>query len=436
VQRTTDPFGDYRNPFNGSGSPTVASPAYYNQSYGGEYGGNQTVTEGYGEASVPLARDMMFAKLLNVDGAIRRTHYKNLSETRTSSGTVDATSWKVGAVWQPVDWLRLRATKSKDIRAPNTSELSTPGRLSLQGSAANQIINRATGLNDFPATQTGGTTTLLPESGDTITVGAVFQPSWGWSRGFRFSIDYFKLELTNSIRAVGAQDVVDRCLKGAQEFCTGTTRDASGAFTYVFTGFRNLGLVTQEGFDFETSYRLNLEDVKSPIPGTLTFRGLATVNKKLATQSTADVIDRTNQTGGSSGAAQGVPGYSINGSFNYEYQRFHALLQIRYIPGGVFDNTLIGPDDARFAAIVAQGPTNALYTSTINNNRVNSMTTFNIGLRYTVLDSAGRNLEAYLNVDNLFDTAPPISPNLSYQTNTSLFDAIGQRFTVGVRFKY
>jgi len=175
--------------------------------------------------------------------------------------------------------------------------------------------------------------------------------------------------------------------------------------------------------------------VKSPIPGTLTFRGLATVNKKLATQSTADVVDRTNQTGGS-GASQGVPRYSINGSFNYDYLRFHALFQVRYVPSGFYDNTMIGPDDPRYAAIVAQGPTNPLYTSTVNNNRVASMTTVNIGLRYAIIDSADRNLEAYLNVDNLFNADPPIAPNTSYQTNTSLFDAIGQRFTVGVRFKY
>ncbi|MEO6102715.1 MAG: TonB-dependent receptor, partial [Pseudoxanthomonas sp.] len=436
VERTTDPFGDYRNPFNGSGSPIVANPAYYNQSYGSPYAGSQGVTEGYVETNIPLAKDMSFAKALALDGAVRRTHYKNISRTQNSEGTVDATSWKLGLVWQPIDWLRFRTTKSQDIRAPNTSELSVPARITLQGSAANLIINRATGLNDFPATQSGGSTALKPEEGDTFTIGAVFSPQWGMSRGFRLSVDYFKLELTNSIRSVGAQDVADRCVAGALEFCEGTVRNSAGAFTSIFTGFRNLGLVTQEGFDIETSYKLNFEDIHVHVPGSLTLRGLATINKKLSTQSTASTIDRSDQTGGASGSAQGVPRYTISTSLTYSLNRFSGLMQVRYIPTGYYDTTRIGPDDDRYAAIVAQGPTNALYTSTINDNLVGSMTVFNVGLRYAFQESANTNLEAYLNVDNLFDKAPPITPNLSYQANTTLFDGIGRRFIFGVRMKY
>lgn len=45
LERTTDPFGDYYNPFNGSGNPCVANPPYYNQSYGGEHSGYQPVID-------------------------------------------------------------------------------------------------------------------------------------------------------------------------------------------------------------------------------------------------------------------------------------------------------------------------------------------------------------------------------------------------------
>jgi outer membrane receptor protein involved in Fe transport len=436
VQRTTDPFGDYRNPFNGSGSPTVASPPYFNQSYGGEYGGYQTALEGYGEINVPLARNVRFADSVELDLAARRTRYKNVSETRDTEGEISATSWKAGLVWQPVNWLRLRATKSQDIRAPNTSELSTPGRLSQLGSAANQITNRFTGQLDFPATQTGGSTDLRPEEGDTVTIGAVFQPHWGWIDGLRLSVDYFKLELTDSIRQVSAQDVADRCFNGAVEFCNGTVRNAAGAFTYVFTGFRNLGLVTQEGYDIEASYPILLQDVWSRLPGSLNLRAIATINKELSTQSTADVIDRSDQTGGGSGGAQGVPRYSLNGSATYTLDRFTGLVQVRYIPSGFYDTTLIGPDDSRYSAIVAQGPTNPLYPLTINDNSVDSMTIVNLGARYAFVSNDRNMIEAYVNVNNVFDTAPPRAPNLSYQTNTALFDALGREFRIGMRAKY
>lgn len=436
VQRRTDPFGDYRNPFNGSGDLTAANPPYYNQSYGGEYGGYQTAMEGYGEVNVPLATLERYADSLELNVAARRTHYKNVSETRGTEGTVDATSWKAGLVWQPVDWLRFRATKSRDIRAPNTSELSVPGRLSTQGSPANQIINRATGQLDFPATQTGGTTSLKPEEGDTVTLGAVFQPKWGWSDGLRLSLDYFRLKLNDSIRAVSAQDVVDRCLNGAAEFCNGTVRDDSGAFTYVFTGFRNLGLLTQEGFDFEASYRLPVGDVWDRLPGVVNLRAIATINQELSTQSTADTVDRSNQTGGGSGSSQGVPRYSINGSMTYMLDRFTGLVQLRYIPSGYYDTTLIGPDDSRWADIVAEGPSNPLYSSTINDNTVDSMTIVNMGLRYEFRSEAFESVEAYMNINNVFDAAPPRAPNFSYQTNTALFDALGREFRIGMRARY
>jgi iron complex outermembrane recepter protein len=431
VERETDPFGDYRNPFNGSGSPTIANPPYYNQAYGQGYAGYQTVLEGYAEANVPLAKDMAFADSLELDAAVRRTHYKNVSESRDTDGTVDATSWKLGLVWQPLDWLRVRATKSQDIRAPNTSELSTPGRLSTFGAAANQITNRANGQLNFPATQTGGTTDLQPEEGDTITLGVVFQPQWGWTRGLRMSVDYFKLELTDSIRQVGAQDVADRCVRGAMEFCSGTVRDSAGNFTYIFTGFRNLGLVTQEGFDIEASYQLDMQSL-----GSLSFRAIATINEELSTQSTADVVDRSDQTGGGSGASQGVPRYSLSGGITYNYASLAALAQVRYVPSGYYDTTLIGPDDPRWAAAVAQGPTHSLYSSTINDNSVGSFTSVNMGLRYAFVDRSSNKIEAYFNVNNVFDKAPPRAPNFSYQTNTALFDALGREFSVGMRARY
>ncbi|MDB6159960.1 MAG: hypothetical protein JWO04_3666, partial [Gammaproteobacteria bacterium] len=80
--------------------------------------GKIAVTEGYVETDAPLA------KQLNFNGAVRRTHYDR-DGTAGSSG-VNTTTWKYGLVWEPVQMLRLRATKSRDIRAPNVSELFGP----------------------------------------------------------------------------------------------------------------------------------------------------------------------------------------------------------------------------------------------------------------------------------------------------------------------
>ncbi|OYX33375.1 MAG: hypothetical protein B7Y99_07395, partial [Caulobacterales bacterium 32-69-10] len=76
----------------------------------GQFSGKQNVKEGYVEVGLPVLKDMTFFKSLDLNGAIRRTDY-------SLSGAV--TTWKLGATWEPSDWLRLRVTRSRDIRAPN-----------------------------------------------------------------------------------------------------------------------------------------------------------------------------------------------------------------------------------------------------------------------------------------------------------------------------
>ena len=71
----------------------------------------------YGEIAVPVFADSAIGHALDLNGAIRRTDY-------STSGAV--TTWKLGAVYEPIAGVRFRATRSRDIRAPNLSELFGP----------------------------------------------------------------------------------------------------------------------------------------------------------------------------------------------------------------------------------------------------------------------------------------------------------------------
>jgi outer membrane receptor protein involved in Fe transport len=68
---------------------------------------------------------------LEFNGAVRGTDY-------STSGYV--TTWKLGATWQPIPDIRFRATRSRDIRAPNLSELYASGT-----SRTNTLTDPATG---------------------------------------------------------------------------------------------------------------------------------------------------------------------------------------------------------------------------------------------------------------------------------------------------
>jgi len=76
-----------------------------------------SVKEAYAEFVVPLAKNMPFLEQLELNGAVRLSDYRR-------SGT--QTTWKVGVTYAPFDDLRLRFTRSRDIRAPNIDELGRP----------------------------------------------------------------------------------------------------------------------------------------------------------------------------------------------------------------------------------------------------------------------------------------------------------------------
>src|SRR5690606_37046454 len=79
--------------------------------------GSYDVKEIFGELAVPLVRDLPFANAIDLNLAVRYTDY-------SSSGGV--TTWKVGGTWDLSGALRLRITRSRDIRAGNLGELFTP----------------------------------------------------------------------------------------------------------------------------------------------------------------------------------------------------------------------------------------------------------------------------------------------------------------------
>src|SRR3546814_8514264 len=74
--------------------------------------GSYHVTEAYLELLVPVIEG------LDLNGAVRGTDY-------STSGYV--TTWKAGLTFEPIPDISIRATRSRDIRAPNLGELFTAG---------------------------------------------------------------------------------------------------------------------------------------------------------------------------------------------------------------------------------------------------------------------------------------------------------------------
>jgi outer membrane receptor protein involved in Fe transport len=359
------------------------------------------VTEGYLETTVPLAKNLPALQSLDLNGAVRVTDYN-------TSGSV--TTWKYGLTYEPLGWLRLRATRSRDIRAPNTDELFRPRTTAFQ--TVDGILT---------PTQSGGNTSLTPESADTTTVGFAIRGA-GLFEGFRGSVDYYDIDLSNAISTLTPQLLVTRC-RTQGVYCDLVDFNATGSVALVRTVFQNLNRLQTKGFDIELNYARPLG------AGTIDFGVLATRLMKLATTDiTALTIDRAGVTGNNvSGGGAGLPHWQINSLVTYSGGPVSLSLEGRFIDDGLFDATLIGPEQQGY---------NVNLTTSVNTNHVASAVYVNLGARYKLPSAAERSIELFLGVQNLLDRDPPVAPSNQGSTNMILFDPLGRSYRAGVRMQF
>src|SRR6185295_5414437 len=188
-------------------------PAYiradYLIQYGEPFGGDVKVDEVYVEANVPLAKDVVGARKLEFDLAARQSHYKNhgLEGTTGLTKTHDLTTWKVSGLWDPLEWLRLRGSQSRDARAGNFRELYY-GQVIGAGGLFGYCGPAGTFQVDPCDWHLEGNTDVKPERSDTTTFGFVLTPA-DW--GLQFSIDYFRIKIQDAIQQANPTLTLDGC---------------------------------------------------------------------------------------------------------------------------------------------------------------------------------------------------------------------------------
>ncbi len=116
--------------------------------------GDYNVSEAYVEAEVPIM------KALNFNTAFRYTDY-------STSGGVN--TWKLGFTYQLIEDVMFRASKSRDIRAPNLSELYDAGT-----ARTNNVVINGQSVSFVQNLQ--GSQSVKPEEADTWGAGVVLTP--------------------------------------------------------------------------------------------------------------------------------------------------------------------------------------------------------------------------------------------------------------------
>jgi outer membrane receptor protein involved in Fe transport len=237
------------------------------------------VKEGFVEFSAPILRDKPFFNSLALDGAARWSEYTTVGDTFT---------WKVGALWSPIEDFSFRATAAEAVRAPNIAELFQPqgqtfeliddpcdiGELD-QGTSTRRA-NCAALLSAFgidPTTFTDpnsasvggllrGNRILKEETAETRTFGIVVQPRF--AKRLTFSIDYYSIEIADAINTALAEELAELCVDAPNlnnQFCGFVTRDpATGGLDGFTRQPFNVANFRTEGVDFSASWTIDPQD--------------------------------------------------------------------------------------------------------------------------------------------------------------------------------
>lgn len=251
--------------------------------------GEISVSELFGEASIPLVADKPGVHELSLDLAARASDYsiKNV-------GLVY--SYRAGLGYAPIPGLRLRAQWGTAQRAPDMAELTSPPRDDINtildpchgvtaATAGPFAANcrtepgiaaaiAASGVFNAPAASyqspNSGNPDLREETATVFTVGAVWRPQA--LRNFALSVDYYDIDVKNAIGAPSNEVILDQCYGAADfpnnSYCATITRsEETGRIQRVIQQVQNMDRLRVSGVDTQASYRTSLE--RLGLPGSL-----------------------------------------------------------------------------------------------------------------------------------------------------------------------
>jgi len=415
-------------------SPLDQTSQFYSGNYKNSNGANK-VTEGFVETLIPLAKDEVFARSLDLSAAVRGTDYSN-------SGYV--TTWKIGGTWAPIDDIRFRATQSRDIRAPNMGDLFLGGR-SNTGTQTDRFAN-ASNPNDVRTpvllSVTGGNPNLLPEKADTTGFGAVVSPSF--LPGFNASVDYYRIKINGAIAALSAQQIIDQCFEGVTQLCPLLVRapllpgQSIGTLTRVNIQPANVLSQSTKGLDIEASYSFPLSSVVDSWDGDVSLRAMANRVFSIKTINGAANPPVAEGAGVNAASLGGVPLSSPK--LTYRWSATYALdpvsvtFTMQGLSSGVYSNI--------FIECQTGCPTATTAAPTVNNNRIRAVQAFDLSFNYKFLQGDTTNAESFLVINNITNAGPP---NVAGSFSAGVYSRgdgayyqdwrMGRTFRAGVRFR-
>jgi iron complex outermembrane receptor protein len=356
--------------------------------------GQYDVWEWFTELQAPIWESASGNQTFGGSLAFRQSDYSN-------SGKVEA--WKAGFELRVIEGLRLRATRSQDVREATFSE-----RFDAQGGGANVLDRFRADESTAITIVASGNPNLRPETADTTVFGIVYEP--GFLEGLSVSTDWYEVDIEDAISQIAQQDVVDRCFAGITEQCVNIERSPDGVISRVFRRFFNQDQAVVEGMDFEVAYRteVNFFDNQEENLSVRMLAGRMLNREDISARGLrSNLMDQYT-----------MPRLTGNITSTYSIGPWSLQLQARHVSGEKMNrNWTEGVEvDDNYVASSTWWNSTVTYRGELNNGG-----TWNLGF----------------NVLNLLDTAPPVVASGTGDQNVlNQYDVYGRRYnlTLNVNF--
>lgn len=397
--------------------------------------GEESNTDLYLEALVPILRDAAAGRSMDLGLGYRRSEY-------AQAGGAD--SYKAELTFRPRSFVLLRSSLQHAVRAPSIEELyfpeiagqflfeppdpcsvSSPQRNGpdrpqvealciAQGMSPQQLATFAYVLRRVDGVS-GGNPALEPEEADTYTLGAVLNSPFTHPalRDLQVAIDWYRIDFRSGIGRWPVDSAKDRCFDPVynphydpgNSYCAFFKRIVETGEIYALELDRNIGGVDTTGVDVQVDWGADIG------PGRLGANALVTyVDTWQATEPGGNTVDYVG-TIGNRGLGSSIPRWRSMLGMRYEWHAVSVYSRWQHVDG---------MRDAEYRDF-----------------RVPSRDYFDLGADYAFDEGPLQGLAATVGIENLLDEKPPLFPSYPQaNTDPAQYDVLGRRYFVSMRYSF
>jgi len=329
--------------------------SWLSDSAGITFGDSRTLAV-FGEADVPLLKDLPLIQALDLNASVRYTDTTGENILSREKPAYSGTTYKVGLSWEVNEDLRFRATIGTSFRSPALFELYVADQTSSIRQSNDPCFNWGAALDNGAISQTvannctaegipddligfisatvltgGGGSFLEPETSTSKTLGMVYTPEWS---DMTLTVDLFDIQVRNEIRTIGAGNILRLCYNSDdfanEPFCDLITRSSGGQgqavneLQEVRDGYVNIATQDNRGIDVRLTWDKDFDF------GHLTFNTQHTITFQNSTEVFEGLVEDSLGEGGE-------PKYVGNASLNLVRDKWEFYWKATLI--GSTDNT-------------------------------------------------------------------------------------------------